>query len=151
MSASTIVSVISMISKLSCFLTLDYLNLNVDGSGIWQKSSSWPGSRPTFPSSVVIRTRLLCRFMCPLPPASIAHQYCMHDTAGARAQDLYLLPPTSPRPPSTLHSRLPSSCVPSILEPVSASLIAVFNYSIRATRSLSTRLTTLRTKPSTTT
>jgi len=87
----------------------------------------------------------------PLPPLSIAHQYCIQNTAGARAQDLFLLPPTSPRPPSTLHSRLLSSCVFSILEPVSRSLIALFNYSIRATRSLSTRLTTRRIKPSTTT
>ena len=152
MSASTTVSVISMISKLSCFLTLDYLNPNANGSEIRQKSSSWLGSRPTFPSSVVIRTRLLCRFlMYPLPPPSIAHRNCIQNTAGARVQDLYLLPPTSPRPPSTLHLGLPSSCVLEIPEPVPTSLITLFNYSIRAMRSLSTRPTTRRIKPSTTT
>ena len=152
MSASTIVSIISMISKLSWFLTLDCFNLNVDDSGICQKSSSWPGSRPTFPSSVVIRTRLLCRFLVyPSPPPSIAHQYCIYNTAGVRAQDQCLLPPTSPRHPSTLHSRLPFSCVPSIPEPVLASLIALSNYSTRAIRFLSIRLTTRNTKLSTTT
>ena len=141
-----------MISKLSSLLTLNYLNLNADGSGICQKSSSWLGSGPTFPSSVVIQTRLLCRFlMCHLSPLSIAHQYCIHNAAGARAQDLYLLPPTSLRPPSILHSRLPSSCVFPIPESVLTSLITLINYSIRATRSLYTRLTTRRIKPSTTT
>jgi len=151
MLACTIVSIVLMISKLSSLPTLDYLNLNADGSGIRQKSSSWLGSGLTFPSSVVIRTRLLCRFMRPLPPPSIAHQYCIQNTAGARAQDPCPLLPTSPRPPSTLHSRLPSSCVFAIPEPVPTSLITLFNYSIRATRSLSTRLTTRKTKPSTTT
>ena len=152
MSVSTIVSIISMISKLSSLLTLNYLNLNADGSGIRQKSSSWLGSGPTFPSSVVIRKRLLCRFlMYPLPPPLIAHRNCIQNTAGARAQDLYLLPPTSPRPPSTLHLGLLSSCVLEIPEPVPTSLITLLNYSIRAMRSLYTRPTTRRIKPSTTT
>ena len=90
----------------SWVLTFNYFNLSADadGPGIFQKSSSWPGSRPTSPSSAAIQVGLLCEYLLCGPPSrrrsliSITHAIQLGAQCG---RHLYYRPPRhDPHQPS---------------------------------------------------